>query len=306
MIGVIRQFHEGLSRTKEALFGALGGLVGRKRIDEATIDLLEESFFGADFGVDTAEEIIEEIRHAYSRDRDLRGREAAEIGASVLRSVLKDSEGRLAVTGQSRPEVICLTGINGSGKTTTAAKLGYRLQADGRSVMLGACDTFRAAANEQIRIWSERLHLDLVSSHQGADAAAVAFDAYDGATRRGRDVLILDTAGRLHTKGNLMDELKKIRRVLQKRDSGAPHHSWIVVDGNLGSNSIQQARVFHREFGLTGVVITKLDGSSRGGALVGIFRELKLPIYFVGLGEQPEDLQEFSVNDYVNAIFGLS
>jgi fused signal recognition particle receptor len=207
--------------------------------------------------------------------------------------------------GEANPEVICLIGVNGSGKTTTAAKLGWELKQDGKSVMLAACDTFRAAAVEQLKSWATRLDLEIVAAHTGADSAAVAFDAWQAAKARGRDYLIVDTAGRLHTKHNLMEELAKIRRVLQKHDPAAPQHRWLVVDGSLGTNSIEQAKVFHRMFGLTGLVVTKLDGTSRGGAIVGIWRELKLPIYFLGLGEQPEDLQPFSIESYAKAVFGL-
>jgi fused signal recognition particle receptor len=207
--------------------------------------------------------------------------------------------------GEGGPTVISLIGVNGSGKTTTAAKLGYDLQQDGRKVLLAACDTFRAAAIDQLKSWAGRLKLDIVAGQHGSDAAAVAFDAWQAAKARGFDTLIIDTAGRLHTKSNLMLELSKIRRVLQKHDAAAPHYSLLVVDGSLGSNSIEQARVFHKEFGLTGLVVTKLDGTSKGGALVAIYRELKLPIFFLGLGEKPEDLQPFSIDNYVNAVFGL-
>jgi fused signal recognition particle receptor len=210
-----------------------------------------------------------------------------------------------AATTTANPVVIAMIGVNGSGQTTTAAKLAARLRDEGRSVILAACDTFRAAAIEQLKTWGERLDLEIIASHTGADAAAVAFDAWQAAKSRGRDCLIVDTAGRLHTKGNLMEELAKIRRVLQKNDPAAPRHRWLVVDGSLGSNSIEQARVFHKSFGLTGLVVTKLDGTSRGGALVGIWRELKIPIYFLGLGEQPEDLQPFSVENYARAVFGI-
>jgi fused signal recognition particle receptor len=203
------------------------------------------------------------------------------------------------------PVVIAIIGVNGSGKTTTCAKLAWRLGQDGKSVMLAAADTFRAAAIEQLEVWSKRLNFELISSHRGADAAAVAFDAWQAAKARGRDYLIIDTAGRLHTKVNLMEELAKIRRVLQKNDPAAPQHRWLVVDGSLGANSIEQARVFHAGFGLTGLVVTKLDGTSRGGALVGIYRQLRIPIYFIGLGEQPEDLQPFSADSYAKAVFGI-
>ena len=274
-------------------------------MDQEALDQLEEALYTADFGVETVEEIIEEIQVAYKADKEMRSQEAAKIGATVLTRVLEGAEGTVVV-GQNKPEVICLIGVNGSGKTTTTAKLGYLYQNEGYSLLIGACDTFRAAANEQIKHWADKLNIDIVASHHGADSAAVAFDAYEAAQSRGRDIVILDTAGRLHTKSNLMKELEKLKRVIQKQDPDAPHHSWLVVDGSLGSNSIEQARVFNESFPLTGLIITKLDGTSRGGALVGIYRELKLPIYFVGLGEQPDDLQPFSAKNYANAIFGIT
>lgn len=220
-----------------------------------------------------------------------------------MRRVLEGSEGEIEYV-EGSPTIICLIGVNGSGKTTTTAKLGSQMKADGRNVLVAACDTFRAAAIEQLREWSNRLDLEIVAGQHGADAAAVAFDAYQAAKSRGNDTLIIDTAGRLHTKSNLMDELAKIRRVLQKHDENAPHYSLLVVDGSLGTNSIEQARVFHEKFGLDGLVVTKLDGTSRGGALVGIYRELKLPIFFLGFGERAEDLQAYRVDNYVDAIFG--
>jgi len=301
------KFRDGLKKTTPTFykaFGKVGGIFSGKSLAPEDIDQLEEALYGADIGFETAEEILEEIREAHRKNKELRGQEAARIGASVLQNALDGAQPALKLD-HAQPEVIVLLGVNGSGKTTTAAKLAHLFQQDGKSVILGACDTFRAAANEQIRNWSERLDIDLVSSHHGADAAAVAFDTYSAAKSRKKDIAILDTAGRLHTKGNLMKELAKIRRVLQKHDPEAPHHSWLVVDGSIGSNSIEQARVFHEEFGLTGIIVTKLDGTSRGGALVGIYRALKLPIYFVGLGEQPEDLQPFETENYTKALFGV-
>jgi fused signal recognition particle receptor len=310
MLSLFRKFKDGLAKTVAVITQKTHALFGGRKIDAASLDELEEALYTADFGVATTTEILEEIKRAHQKDRDLRGQDAAAIGAAVLRRVLAGSEGRFEGAPRSReesanPEVICLIGVNGSGKTTTAAKLAWMLKEDGRSVTVAACDTFRAAAIEQLRTWTDRLGLELVASRMGADAAAVAFDAWQAAKARGRDFVIIDTAGRLHTKSNLMEELAKIRRVLQKHDPAAPQHSWLVIDGSLGSNSIEQARVFHKSFGLTGLVVTKLDGTSRGGAIVGIWRELKLPIYFVGLGEQAEDLQPFSVDNYVKAVFGL-
>ncbi|HTO02898.1 MAG TPA: signal recognition particle-docking protein FtsY [Opitutus sp.] len=322
MRSFFKKFTDGFSKTVSAIASKTAVLFGQKPIDASSLETLEEALYSADFGVETTEEILAEIKTAYRKDKTLRGQEAAKIGASVLARALAGSEGvlDLPVEGSSRdagatgnatapavkkPIVIALIGVNGSGKTTTSAKLAWRLKQEGKSVTLAACDTFRAAAVEQLRSWATRFDLEIVASHTGADSAAVAFDAWQAANSRGRDYLIVDTAGRLHTKSNLMEELAKIRRVLQKNDPTAPQHRWLVVDGSLGSNSIEQARVFHQSFGLTGLIVTKLDGTSRGGAIVGIYRQLKTPIYFLGLGEQAEDLQPFSVDNYVKAVFGI-
>ena len=305
MRSLFNKFKEGLKRQTPTFHQAFENIFSGAKLDQDALDQLEEALYTADFGVETVEEIIEEIQFAYKTDKEIRSQEAAKIGATVLKRVLEGAEGTVVV-GQNKPEVICLIGVNGSGKTTTTAKLGHLYQNEGYSLLIGACDTFRAAANEQIKHWADKLNIDIVASHHGADSAAVAFDAYEAAHSRGRDIVILDTAGRLHTKSNLMKELEKLKRVIQKQDPDAPHHSWLVVDGSLGSNSIEQARVFNESFPLTGLIITKLDGTSRGGALVGIYRELKLPIYFVGLGEQPDDLQPFSAKNYANAIFGIT
>lgn len=303
MIALLSKFREGLRKTSKKLFGAIGGIFQSKKLDASTLEHLEQALYEADFGVETTEDILLEIKQAYKEDKELHGKEASQIAATVLKRVLQGAEPALKQTSTQGPEVICLVGINGSGKTTTTAKLGHLLQEEGHKVLMGACDTFRAAANEQLNAWACKLRLDIISSHTGADAAAVAYDAYAAAKKRGHDTLILDTAGRLHTKSNLMEELKKLKRVLQKHDQAAPHHRWLVLDGSLGTNSIDQARTFHQAFDLTGLIITKLDGTSRGGSLVAIYRELKIPIYFVGLGEKPEDLQHFSVESYVDAIF---
>jgi fused signal recognition particle receptor len=317
MFSLFKKFKAGLAKTVAAIAEKTHGLFGGRALDTSSLDALEEALYTADFGVETTKEILGEIKFAAKKDKTLRGADAAAIGAAVLRRVLAGSEGMLennvggvpspreGVALPANPTVICLIGVNGSGKTTTAAKLAWRLKQDGHSVLLAAGDTFRAAAVEQLKTWAQRLDLEIVASHTGADAAAVAFDAWQAAKARGRDYLIVDTAGRLHTKSNLMEELAKIRRVLKKNDPAAPHHAWLVIDGSIGSNSIEQARVFHKNFGLTGLVVTKLDGTSRGGAIVGIWRELKLPIYFLGLGEQAEDLQPFSVENYAKAVFGI-
>lgn len=303
MFSLFKKFKEGLAKSAKSIAETTGGIFKKKRLDAGSIEELEEALFASDFGYETTEEIIEETQKAYRKDKELRGKDVAGIGAAVLKRVLEGSEGRIQFV-EGKPTVICLIGVNGSGKTTTTAKLAYQYKQDGRKPMVVACDTFRAAAIEQLKEWSRRLELEIVAGQHGADAAAVAFDSWQAASARELDTLIIDTAGRLHTKSNLMDELSKIRRVLQKHDEAAPHYSLLVVDGSLGSNSIEQARVFHEKFGLDGLVVTKLDGTSRGGALVGIYRELKLPIFFLGFGEKPEDLQEYRIDNYVDAIFG--
>lgn len=307
MFGLFKKFKDGFAKTVSAIAEKTAAIFGQKPIDASSLETLEEALYTADFGVETTEEILAEIKTAYKKDKALRGQEAAAIGAAVLKRVLAGAEGTFETTKAEtgKPTVIVMIGVNGSGKTTTSAKLAWKLKEDGKTVTLAACDTFRAAAVEQLKAWATRLELEIVASHTGADSAAVAFDAWQAANSRGRDYLIVDTAGRLHTKSNLMEELAKIRRVLQKNDATAPQHRWLVVDGSLGSNSIEQAKVFHQSFGLTGLVVTKLDGTSRGGALVGIYRQLKLPIYFLGLGEKAEDLQPFSIDNYVKAVFGL-
>ena len=320
MFSLFKKFKEGLAKTVGAIAEKTHGLFGGRKIDAASLDELEEALYTADFGVETTTEILEEIKKAYRKDATLQGRQAAEIGAAVLQKALAGAAGQFGTVGAGLPRdgsgyeapptgkapvVIVMIGVNGSGKTTTTAKLAWKLKQEGQKVLVAACDTFRAAAVEQLKTWAARLGIDIIASHSGADAAAVAFDALQAAKSRGCDTLIIDTAGRLHTKSNLMEELAKIKRVLQKIDPVAPHHSWLVVDGSLGSNSIEQARIFHKSFGLTGLVVTKLDGTSRGGAVVGIWRELRLPIHFVGLGEQPEDLQPFNAADYSRAVFGL-
>ena len=300
MFQFIKKITRSLSRTVQGLWGWLSG----RTLTADTIEELEEALYGADFGVETSQAILEAIREAFLKEKELRGQQVADIAKTVVSRLMEGSEG-IYKPSPSKPDVICLVGVNGAGKTTTAAKLAYRFQEEGRTVLLGACDTFRAAANEQIRAWTDRLKLDLIESHHGGDPAAVAFDAYTAAKSKNKDAVILDTAGRLHTKEHLMDELKKIRRVLGKHDEKAPQEVWLVVDGSLGSNSIIQAKAFHEAIGLTGLIITKLDGTSRGGALVGIYQALRLPIYYVGMGESPEDLQPFELKAYLDALFQM-
>ena len=300
-MGLFSKFKKGLSKGSELLQGAIDRVSGRGSLSEDDLFDLEEAFYSCDFGPETTEDILSQVQLAHRNNKDLRGEDVRQIARTVLAEVLQGSEGRLEAPS-AKPEVICLIGVNGSGKTTTSAKLGHLFTQDGKTVLLGACDTFRAAATEQLKAWSTRLNLDLVSGHHGADAAAVAYDAHSSASSKACDYLVLDTAGRLHVKEHLMEELSKLKRVLQKKDSSCPHHSWLVIDGSTGTNGVAQAKIFHEKFGLTGLVITKLDGTSKGGALVSIYRELKLPVYFLGLGEQPDDLQPFSVEAYLDSL----
>ena len=294
----------GLKRTSERLGENLSGLTGKSRLDDDDLDRIEDALITADLGPTMASRIrdrLSERRDVAANGIDgLRTIVAEEI-AAVLRPVAEPLE----IDAFPRPQVILVIGVNGSGKTTTIAKLAHLFQEQDYGVMLVAGDTFRAAAIGQLKVWAERLGVPIMAGPEGGDSAGIVFDAVKRATATGIDVLIVDTAGRLHTKSNLMEELAKIRRVLQKHDPAAPHHRWLVVDGSLGTNSIEQAKVFHQSFGLTGLIVTKLDGTSRGGAIVGIWRELKLPIYFLGLGEKPEDLQPFSAENYAKAVFGL-
>lgn len=302
-MGIFSRFKKGLQKGAQALQGAFDSVTGKGRLDEDSLLQIEEAFYESDFGVETTEEILDSIREAHRTEKEFKGEDARKLARTILGRTLEGSEAELNLSQSSSPEVLCMIGVNGSGKTTTCAKLAHQLKADGKKVVLGACDTFRAAATEQLKSWADRLDLEIVVGHHGADSAAVAFDAYSAGESRGKNLVIIDTAGRLHVKDNLMDELAKMKRVLQKRDESAPQHSWLVVDGSTGTNGLEQAKVFHEKFGLTGLVVTKLDGTAKGGALVSIFRELKLPIYFIGLGESPEDLQPFSVEYYLDSIF---
>ncbi|MDR1232989.1 MAG: signal recognition particle-docking protein FtsY [Puniceicoccales bacterium] len=271
-------------------------------VDKESIKNIENVLYDADFGTEVTPEIIDEIKSALKHDRELRRENIIHIVSMVLKKTLEGAEASLNVDGQ-KPQVICLVGANGVGKTTTAAKLAYFYKTAAREVMLGSCDTFRAAANEQLNSWGSKLSIDVISSQHGADPAAVAFDAYKAAVARGKDILILDTAGRLHVKSNLMAELQKIFRVLKKSNADLDPNVWLVLDSAIGSNTIESAKTFHAEIGLTGLIMTKLDGTSSGGPLVGAYKKLHIPIYFVGTGETPESLEQFSIENYIHRLF---
>ena len=289
-----------LSRTRQKLSGALAKVfsLGRK-IDASTVEELEADLMQADVPVRMVGEIMSELQAAF---KEQKGVPAELLRDILLRHMCNDP----AFEWPAAPKPFCvlLVGINGSGKTTTAAKLAWRAKNGGRRPLLGAADTFRAAGSDQLRIWADRLKVEAVGGATGADSAAVAFDAMDAAMARGCDLLIIDTAGRMHTKQPLMIELQKVSRALDKKQPGAPHETWIVLDASMGQNALNQARLFHEVTKLTGVVITKLDGSAKAGFLFAIRKELGLPIRFVGLGEGAEDLVPFSAPEFVNALLG--
>lgn len=302
--GLFQRLKARLSRTRNNLANGLANiLLGRKQIDDDLLEELETLLLTADVGVDAARRIIDELTGRVKR-RELSDPEALgrELRAA-LAAILEAADQPVTEVPAGSPRVILMVGINGAGKTTTIGKLAKRFRDEGKSVMLAAGDTFRAAAVEQLQSWGERNQVPVVAQHTGADAASVIYDALQAARSRGTDVLIADTAGRLHTKSNLMDELAKIARVMKKIDSAAPHEVWLVVDGTTGQNALNQAVEFHKSVGLTGIVITKLDGTAKGGILFAIADRLQLPIRYIGIGESADDLRPFEPEQFVAALF---
>jgi fused signal recognition particle receptor len=299
----LKKLRDGLSKTRRSFFGRIRGLVTGK-LDEASLEELEELLIAGDVGVDTSIALIETLRERQQTGGLNNGESTLDVLKSEMVRLLEtaDENGQDAAAGTG-PHVILMIGINGVGKTTSIAKLAQlQLDAD-RTVLLAAADTYRAAAVEQLSIWAERLGVDIVRSQMGSDPAAVAFDAVKAAQSRKIDTAIIDTAGRLHTKVNLLEELKKIVRVMQKLDSTAPHETLLVLDANIGQNSISQAREFVKAVPVTGVVLTKLDGTARGGIALAVSRELGLPVRYLGVGEGMDDLEEFAAEPFVDALF---
>lgn len=297
--GFFERLKASFGRTAEAMANLLA-----RPIDGQTAEQLRERLIAADFGLTTVNEVVAAAQTAWKSEASVRHAGAAEAAALAIEQALGSA--KTLHTYTAKPTVIMLLGVNGAGKTTTAAKLAWHFQQQGRTSLLGACDTFRAAAGEQLAAWAARLDVEVVGGAAGADPAAIAFDTVKAATARGVDFAILDTAGRLHTKTHLLEELRKVVRVIAKALPGAPHEKWLVIDGSLGANSIEQAKVFHEAVGLTGLIVTKLDGTAKGGALVAVVRELGLPVCFIGMGEKPEDLQPFNAKAYARSVLGLS
>ncbi len=301
-MGFFDKIKAGLAKTQSKLVHEIKRIITRSpKLTADSIEELEAALIAADLGLAMTEQIITAVRKAYesqgSAGLDYLAIAQAEIEKSLAgnRSELKKMP--------SGPTVVSIVGVNGTGKTTTSAKLAYLTQSRGQTALLAACDTFRAAAIEQIKLWGQRLKVEVIAGAYGADAAAVAHDAVTAAQSRHADYLFIDTAGRLHTKHNLMQELHKLHRVIGRQLAGAPHEVLLVLDGSTGMNALQQAREFNKAVPLTGLIVTKLDGTSKGGMVVAIQKELGLPVKFIGLGEQPDDLQPFDAKQFAQALF---
>ncbi len=301
-MNLFQKFKAGLQKTHSRLAHEIKRIVtGSPKLTGATLEELEAALLGADLGVATTHQIIAAVKKAYETQGG-GGVDVFTIARGEVEKSLSSNHGELLQT-PGAPTVISIVGVNGTGKTTTSAKLAHLIHARGQTALLAACDTFRAAAIEQLKFWGQRLNVPVIAGDYGADPASVAHDAVSAALARKADYLLVDTAGRLHTKHNLMQELQKLHRVMDKKLPGAPHEVLLVLDGSTGMNALNQAREFNKAVNLTGLVITKLDGTSKGGMVVAIQKELGLPIKFIGVGEQPDDLQPFDAKQFAAALF---
>jgi fused signal recognition particle receptor len=299
MVDILSRWRNGLAKTSKATFGRIAGLLGATEITSDTWDELEALLIQADLGIETATEVIESLKRLVRTEGLLRSEELERALRSELRQRLAEPP---SVAWTERPSVLLVVGVNGSGKTTTIAKLGKRYCDNGKTVIFGAADTFRAAAVDQLQVWGDRLGVDVIAGAPESDPGAVAFNAVQAGSARAVDLVIIDTAGRLHTRFNLMEELKKVYRVVGKALPGAPHEVWLVLDATTGQNALQQARAFKEAVNVTGVILAKLDSSARGGMAFAIKRELGLPILFAGLGEKADDLQPFDPDAFIEGI----
>jgi len=304
-MNLLKKLSQAMGRTREELGGRLRELLGTgRRVDAAMLEELEEILLSADLGLDTTDRVVEGLRGRIRNDAHT---PLDQLIEEEILALLRREVPAPRPTEPGRPEVVLVVGVNGSGKTTTVAKLAGRARAQGRKVLLVAADTFRAAAAEQLEVWAKRAQVDIVRAAQGADPAAVAFDGLSAACARGHDLVLVDTAGRLHNKKNLMLELDKVTRVLSRQVPTAPHEVLLVLDGTTGQNALSQARLFTEATGVTGLVLTKLDGTARGGIALAIHQELGIPVRWIGVGEGLEDLEPFDAELYARALFeGLS
>lgn len=295
----------GLEKTKASVFSKLTrAIAGKSKVDDEVLDNLEEVLISSDVGVDTTLEIISRIQERVARDKYVSTAELGRILRQEVAALLASHETAPAATGAPKPYVIMVVGVNGVGKTTTIGKLAYLFTQAGKKVYLGAADTFRAAAVEQLCIWGERVGVPVVKQQMGSDPASVAFDTLNSAVAGGADVVLIDTAGRLHNKVGLMNELTKIKKVMQKVVPDAPHEVLLVLDGSTGQNAFEQAKQFTRATEVTALAITKLDGTAKGGVVIGISNQLKVPVKYIGLGEKMTDLQPFDSREFVDSLFG--
>ena len=299
MVDVFEKWRSGLAKTSKTAFGRLANLLGATEITRETWDDLETILIQADLGIETTSAVLDSLQRLVQDRGLIRSEELSEALQAELRARLDSPP---VLNWANKPSVIMAVGVNGSGKTTTIAKLGQRFQSAGKTLLFGAADTFRAAAVDQLQVWGDRLRVDVIAGAPESDPGAVAFNAIQSGIARGVDFVIIDTAGRLHTRFNLMEELKKVDRVIGKALPGAPHAVWLVLDATTGQNALQQAKAFKEAVGVTGVILSKLDSSARGGMAFAIQRELGLPILFAGLGEKPEDLIPFDPDAFVRGI----
>ncbi|HEY6488450.1 MAG: signal recognition particle-docking protein FtsY [Terracidiphilus sp.] len=303
-VGFFGRMREAVTRTRESFSSRVNDIIALTReVDEAALEDLETALLTSDIGVQTTTEILEALRERAKKQAIAGGAELKDLLKEQIRGIL-EAPGRGVATPQTPPKVTFLVGVNGTGKTTTSGKLAAWYRRQDRTALLCAADTFRAAAIEQLEVWAKRSGVEMIKTKQGGDPAAVLYDAASAAKARNIDELIVDTAGRLHTKSGLMDELDKMRRTAAKVVSGAPHEVLLVMDATTGQNGLQQARQFTQSAGVTGIVLTKLDGTAKGGIAVAIARELNLPVRFVGVGEKMEDLLEFDAGAFVDALVG--
>jgi fused signal recognition particle receptor len=301
--GLFQRLKAGLSKTHDGFINKVERLVLRRnRMDDDLLDSLEELYIASDIGPQTTVELMDGLREAIGRKKVGTPEEVLAFLRSQSEEILSARSGRIEIPAEG-PAVILIVGTNGSGKTTTAAKLGLRLKEEGRKVILAAADTFRAAAIDQLQVWGERTGLDVIAQKPGSDPAAVLYDTIEAARARGCDTVIADTAGRLHTKTNLMEELRKIGRTAGKLVPGAPHEVLLVLDATTGQNAVSQVRLFNEALGLTGLVLTKLDGTAKGGVIIGLAKESEIPVKLIGVGEGVEDLQDFDPASFMKALF---
>lgn len=302
------RLEEGLEKTRTSFLGKIDRAIrGKDTVDDEVLDSLEEALVTSDVGVNTTLEVIKRVEERVARDKYVSSNELTQlIRSEIADLVLKASNHAPAdydAPLPNKPHIIMVVGVNGVGKTTSIGKLACKYKAAGKNVILGAADTFRAAATEQLEIWADRAEVEIIKQGHGADPAAVAFDTVSAAIKRDADVALIDTAGRLHTKGGLMDELSKIKRVMDRQLSGAPHEVLLVLDASTGQNAIRQAEEFTRSVDVSGLILTKLDGTAKGGIVIGISHEFQIPVKYIGVGEQIDDLQLFDKKEFIDALF---